>query len=160
MRRFLFAAFTVTVLASCQPATTELTVQQKGEMAAEVELVLDSFWDAWRAADVDRGMSYYLNSPEMIWASGDQVVRGWTAVNDIAQAADIASQAIILTESHTTVVALGVVHVMQRGSYSVTTLDGTTGPAFPCTVSSVWVRSDGEWKAQFVHVAQTLPEAA
>ena len=63
---FVFAAFALTVLAACQPATTELTDQQKAEIAAEVELRHDQYWDAWRVVDRDRGMSFFRNSPEWI----------------------------------------------------------------------------------------------
>ena len=84
MRRFVFAAFAVTVFAACQPASTELTDYQKAEIAAEVELLHGQFWDAWRAADVDRGLSYYPNTPEAAYATEGELFYGSAAVEDQA----------------------------------------------------------------------------
>ena len=47
MRRFIFAALAVSVFAACQPATTELTVVQEAEIAAEVMMVANELMSAW-----------------------------------------------------------------------------------------------------------------
>ncbi len=58
MHRFVLAGSTLTVLAACQPATTDLTEEQKVEIAAEVDSVANDLWAAWAAADFDRGICY------------------------------------------------------------------------------------------------------
>ena len=63
MRRLALTVLSLAFLAACQPATTELTEEQKAEIAAEVNAINAGFWDAWRATDFDQGMSYYYNSP-------------------------------------------------------------------------------------------------
>jgi ketosteroid isomerase-like protein len=158
MRRFVLAAFALTVLAACQPATTELTDYEKAEIAAEVELLHGQFWDAWRAWDFERGMSYYTNSPEFMFANEDQIVRGWDALNEGAQAMDVESQTITFAESHTAVLASGVVQVVERGTYAVTNTEGESGPEHSFTCSATWVHQNSEWKVQFFHLAETTPE--
>jgi phenylpyruvate tautomerase PptA (4-oxalocrotonate tautomerase family) len=44
MRRILLAALAVSVFVACQPATTELTEEQKAEIAAEIRQVVAEFW--------------------------------------------------------------------------------------------------------------------
>ena len=51
MRRFVLAAFTMTVLAACQPATTELTEEQKAEIAAEIRQTARAFWSSIEETD-------------------------------------------------------------------------------------------------------------
>ena len=82
MRRIVLAAFALTVFAACQPATNELTDNQKGEIAAEVELLHGQFWDAWRETDVARGMSYYRNSPDFTFTREGEPLNGFAALNE------------------------------------------------------------------------------
>jgi hypothetical protein len=58
MRRFIFAAFALTVLAACQPATTELTEEQKAEIEAAVRQVADDSYAGAREADFERIASH------------------------------------------------------------------------------------------------------
>ena len=55
MRRFLLAVPAITVLASCQPAPTELTDAMKVEIVAEVDAAVSAWW---AAVDYDRGMTF------------------------------------------------------------------------------------------------------
>ena len=57
MRRLAVAALSLAFLAACQPATIELTEEQRAEIAAEVEALHAASWDAWRAADLDQATS-------------------------------------------------------------------------------------------------------
>ena len=42
------------------------------------------------------------------------------------------------------------VHVY-KANYSITNLKGETGPELPQTVTTVWVRKNGEWKILHSH---------
>ena len=53
MRRFMLAAFAMTVLAACRPTTTELTEKQEAAIADTVRAVNAEFWSAMEAADFD-----------------------------------------------------------------------------------------------------------
>jgi len=153
MRRIVLAAFALTVLAACQSATTELTEQQKAEIAAEVELLHGQFWDAWRAADIDRGWTFYPDIPEVSYATDGELFVGLSAIedNDRSNFAHIASQTITITESHTTVVARNVVCINELAKWTVTDTSGATTPERVFAGTYVWVLRDGEWKVQFSH---------
>ena len=152
MRRFVLAAFALIVLAACQPASKELTDYQKTEIAAEVELLHGQFWDAWRETDFERGMSYYLNSPEFTFTFQGRMVSGYSAFWDLFASAftNVASQALSIDELKTTVLAADVVSVTVQGTYAPTDTAGVTAPESALAFTTVWVKRDGEWK---VHVA-------
>lgn len=62
MRRIVFAAFALTVLAACQPATTELTDEMKAEITEAVRQVNADYWAAWaRMENFDAYAAYYSN---------------------------------------------------------------------------------------------------
>lgn len=152
MRRFVFAAFALTFLAACRPATTELTDYQKAEIAAEVELLHGQFWDAWRETDFERGMSYYMNSTEFTFTYQGQMISGYSAFWDLFEPAftNVASQRLSVDESKTTALAADVVSVTVQGTYAPTDTSGVTGPESALAFTTVWVQRDGEWK---IHVA-------
>ena len=160
MHRIVLAACAVTVLAACQPASIELTDYQKGEIAAEVELINGQFWEAWRAVDVERGMSYYLNSPDFTVALDGQLVHGYAEFDNLARSlfANIASQSITVRESQTTVMAPDVVCVIERLAYTQTDNAGATGPEYTAAFTSMWVRRDAEWKVHHFHNSSPTPE--
>jgi heat shock protein HslJ len=157
MRRIVYAAFALTVLAACQPASTELTDYQKHEIAAEVELLHGQFWEAWRVYD-GRGMSYYRDSPEFTFALDGQLLNGFDAVNDAVQSSDVATQEITFNEVQITVLAPDVVCTMEQGTYTETDADGATGPETAFAFTAIWVRSDSEWKVHFAHASTPTPE--
>jgi len=148
MRRFVLAAFAFALVAACQPASNELTDYQKAEIAAEVELIHGQFWDAWRETDFEKGMSYYLNSPEFTFSYQGQMVSGYSAFRDLGESAfaNVASQTISFAESKTTVLAADVVSITAQGTYVPTDTAGVTGAEATFAFTTVWVQRDGEWK--------------
>jgi hypothetical protein len=157
MRRLALVVLSLAFLVACQPATTELTEEQKAEVAAELNAIKADFWDAWREWDVDRGMSYYHNSPDFIWANEGLLI-GWEALNEAARAANLESQAIAINESRVTVLDVDAVHMVEQGTYSETDTDGVTGPEMTFAFSALWLRSNGEWKVHAVHVSRLPAE--
>jgi hypothetical protein len=158
MRRLSLAVLSLGFLAACQPAPVELTEEQKAEIVAEVNAIRADFWDAWREWDVDRGMSYYHNSPDFVWADDGELMIGWTRVNEAIQSWSVESQAITFNESIATVIAPGAVQLVEQGTYSVTDTTGTVRPEVTFAASTLWVLRDGEWKVDFVHVSRLRPE--
>lgn len=148
MRRFVLAAFALTVLAACQPVATELTVERQAEIAAEVELIHGQFWDAWRETDLERGMSYYLNSPEFTLTYQGQMISGISAFWNLARQAfaNISSQRISFDATKTTVLAADVVSVTAQGTYTPIDTEGVAGPEYVFAFITIWVKRDGEWK--------------
>ena len=160
MRRFVLAAFALTVLAACQPASIELTDYQKAEIEAEVQLLHDQFWDAWRETDVTRGMSYYFDSPNFTAALEGQLIHGFAAFEELARSAfsNVTSQSITIDESQTTVMAHNIVCVIERITYTQTDAEGVTGPEYTAAITLAWVLRDGEWKVYHFHSSSPTPE--
>ena len=154
MRRsiLLAVAFSITPVA-CQPATTELTEEQKAAIADTVNALLDDYWDAWRDVDFDRAISFFLDAPETAFAWADQVDYGLATLDSKYRPimATFESQEITLTDSRTTVLASNAVYTMQRGTYVQTDTAGVVGDTLPFAYSMVWVRHNGEWKVLAVH---------
>ncbi len=162
MRRLAFVALSLAFLATaCQPATTELTEEQKAAIAAEVNAINAELLDAMNEVDADRVMSYYLNSPELVEAFAGHLVVGFAALDDLAQRvfAMVASQAITVTESRTTVLAPDVVCVVLQMTGTFTDTSGVTVPEIAGASTLIWVRRNGEWKVHFAHSSTSAPEA-
>ena len=75
MRRIVLAAFALTVLAACQPATTELTDEQIATISAEVSAAADAALAAIVAVDVDSHLDFYANSEDFTVAALGEVRR-------------------------------------------------------------------------------------
>ena len=153
MRRFILAVFTMTVLVACQPATTELTEEQKAEIAAEATAINEVFWDAWRAADFEQGMSYFHNSPDLTFALDGTLIHGYDGVDATFRPvfAGVVSQVITIPDSRTFVLAPDVVCIMESGSYKATDTAGVATPELGFAVTTVWKHQGGEWKVRQVH---------
>lgn len=151
MCRLTLPVLSLAILAACQPATTELTEEQKAEIAAEVNAIHAEFWDAWRAADYDRGVSY-LDSANLVFAY-EGTVFGFATFDEMWRPAfaNIASQTISIGDSRTTVLAPDVVCIMDAATYTTTDTLGVTSPQESFAFTGVWVRRDGEWKLLLVH---------
>ncbi|MBG7605458.1 MAG: nuclear transport factor 2 family protein [Actinobacteria bacterium] len=163
MRRFVLAAFALTVLAACQPASTELTEEMKAEIAAEVNALQPDYLDAWSEADFERGMAYWVQSPDVAYANQGVMTAGYanmfSTFGPVIQS--VASQEFEITDRHTVVLASDVVCVVTQGTTTITDLDGvaTTGP--PGVSFTTWVRRDGEWKVYLLNESNspiTVPE--
>jgi len=162
MRRLAFAALSLAFLATaCQPATTELTEEQKAEIAAEVNAINTGFWDAWRAADFDQGMSYYYNSPDLAFGFEGAVDYGYAEIDAKYRPGmtGVVSQNITITSSETIVLAPDVVCTMETATFTVTDTAGVTGPEMSAAVQSIWVYRDGEWKIHIGHESFPSPES-
>jgi uncharacterized protein (TIGR02246 family) len=161
MRRFAVSVLSLTLLAACQPATMDFTEEQQAAIAAEVNALNAEWWDAWRAADFDRGMSYYYDSPDLAFVMQGALDFGYAeiAAKYGPGMADIASQDITVATSQTMVLAPDVVSIMDGGMYTATDTLGVTGPQTAFAVTNIWVRRDGEWKIHVGHESFLPPES-
>ena len=179
MRRLALAVLSLAFLAAGvvalvfraapQPVTTELTEEQKATIAGEVNAIHTAFMDAWQANpdDVDRGMSYYLNSPDFTFsrifsgAEEDQkitLLRGFAAFNDFARSflEEVADTDWRVTERQFTVLARDVVYVLETGTVVITDTAGVTAPPQSFTYTHVWVHRNGEWKVLLANAGYVL----
>ena len=153
MHRFVLAASTLTVLAACQPATTELTEEQKVEIAAEVDSVANDWWAAWAAADFDRGMSFIDAGSEAAW-SGDEGTLYTRAEMDRTWRptfTQLERQDLTFTDSRTVVLAPDIVCTIRAVTGIATDTTGTTRPEISSIETLVWVKRNGEWRALIGH---------
>ncbi len=139
------------VLAACEPATVELTDAERAAIADQVNARHAEMWDAFRAADFDRGVSYFHRA-DLVYAY-EGVILDYEAMDQLWRPAfaSITSQTVTFADSRTDVFAPGVVSITSSGTYAVTDTLGVTGPQAQFAVTEVWMRRDGEWKLQFVH---------
>jgi len=153
MRRFVFAAFALTVLAACQPTTRELTEEQKAEIAAEVNALQPDYLSVWSNADFAGGMDYWVQSPDVAYANQGVVTFGYAnMVSTFGPLLErVASQEFEITDRRTVVLAPDVVCVITQGTTTITDTDGvvTTGP--PGVSFTTWVHRGGEWKVYLLN---------
>ena len=71
MRRFVLAASALTVLAACQPATTELTEEQKAEIEAAVVEASVAYTEVYHGKDFDGYMSFNSDWAGSPWGGAE-----------------------------------------------------------------------------------------
>jgi hypothetical protein len=160
MRRLVLAAFALTLLTACQPATTDLTEEQNSEITAEITAVLDTFWDAWAQVDYDRGFAYWEDSPELLFAGSEgDILRGFATMDRLYRPffATLRSQEFDLNETHIKVITRDAAYAMQRGTYAQTDTSGVTGPTRPLAYTYLWIRTADGWKITSAHMSQGDP---
>ena len=147
--------------AGCQPAMTDLTDERRAEIVDEVSARDAAYWDAWRAADWDRGMEFYVDAPDFVWAAGGAVTFGLDALEALRpRFASVASQMYAFADSRVIVMAPNMASVTAMGAWSQTDTAGVTTPQRDFAWTAIWVLRDGEWKMQLVHMSYPAPRPA
>jgi ketosteroid isomerase-like protein len=151
-------ALTLIASAACQPVTTELTEERQAEIVEEVRAVNAAYWDAWREADWDRGMAFYLDSPDFVWASGGAVFYGLAALEDTRpRFASVASQTYAFRDTRVIVMTPQSAALTAAGSWTQTDTAAVTTPTREFVWTAIWVLHEGEWKMQLVHMSFPAP---
>ena len=159
MRRFVLAAFALTVLAGCQPTATELSEEQEAEIVATIDSLTDEWWAAWEVFDFDRGMSFIHDDPRMTWTAGGE------AVYSVAEATEVWSQSVAglerqvleVTNARTVVLAPNIVWTLREFDFQVVDTTGTVVAEGQSIETAVWVEIDGEWKLMVGHDDDATP---
>lgn len=152
----------VVALVACEPPTTDLTDAEEAAIVEAVNAVHAEFWDVWRAMNVERGMAYYYNSPELTFGMDGSVLWGWGDGLEMSEsfAATTSAQVISIARSQTTLLTPQVACITDQGTRAITDTAGVTGPAMPFAFTAVWVLRDGEWRIHAAHGSHGTPEAA
>jgi len=79
MKRFILPLFIL--IAAVVPAAAQ-SDEQKAQIEIEVLAVMARQSTAWNRGDVAGFMTGYWNSPDLVFASGDQITRGWQPTLD------------------------------------------------------------------------------
>ncbi len=61
---------------------TSQTEQQKADIENEILAVMTTQAGAWNRGDIDSFMQGYLKSEKLVFASGDNITRGWQSTLD------------------------------------------------------------------------------
>jgi hypothetical protein len=80
MRRLALAALSVALVAACQPATTDLTEEQKTAIAEELSQKFDAYGAAVRQLDPDAVLGFFQESDELAFAEFGEVVLSWSTL--------------------------------------------------------------------------------
>jgi uncharacterized protein (TIGR02246 family) len=153
MRRHALVVLPLAFLAACQPATTELTDEQKAEIAAEVDSIQAEFMDAWKEGDFERAITYYYDSPDLTVAIDGTIEHGYAEIMAKARPGytQVASMDITITSSETIVLAQDVACKVEGGIMTATFKNGFTTPEQSYVYTPVWVSREGEWKIHVMH---------
>ncbi len=152
----------VAVLAACQPTSPELTEEQKAALADSVSAMHAEMWQPWLAADLDRGMPYFLNSPDVVWGVNSEIRYGYDNIDALFRPImdGLASQEFTVADRRVVVLARDVVCVIEHGTLAATDTAGVTLPASPFAMTTIWVRRDGEWKIHLGHESVQTPASS
>lgn len=76
----LFAAFSIGQAGSLREAPSITEADSK--IVSAVRAVLEAQSDAWNRGDIEGFLDGYARSPDIVFVSGDKVMRGWQTVLD------------------------------------------------------------------------------
>ena len=151
MRRFVFTAFALTVLAGCQPETTELTAEQRATIAETVTQSVMDATEALNTLDVDGWLTHFAG--ELWW--GTENGFGDRAITEAGTRARFASLSEVdYVWSETDVRVLGPDAAVFWGTYAATAVD-TEGASssWSNTITLVYCPVGGHWKAAHAHAS-------
>lgn len=151
MRRFIFAGFALTVLAACQPATSEFTEEQKAEIEIAVRQVVDDMYAGARAVDIERILTHWgqqdglcvfttiLPCSEVL----ESYRQAWTTDSEVRlERQEMDGEDIRVMALSPTVALMARTTEENRAYYT----NGDVGRARFSTLT-VFVLENGEWKA-------------
>ena len=145
MRRFVLAAFAMTVLAACQPATTELTEDQKAEIEEAVKQATRAEFDSYvQGDDIDQYMAFMSDwsvaGPFAFNMSLDSLRSGTLDVWS-----SISSAEVELGEMRVLVLGPDAAIVEGSAVFNVTDTSGVAGR--PTNIYTwTWIRQDSQWR--------------
>jgi len=148
----------ILALTGCAAPPSDVGELDRQAVEAEITDVADAFWDAWRDgnAGVDRAMAFFDDHPDFAYAAGGALWRSLPDITDTFRSAFeiVQSQTIEIQETAITVLGQDLAHLMQRGTYSITDMDGVTSEEIPFAFSGLLVRTDAGWRIRCAHESE------
>jgi len=151
MRRLTLAALSLAFLVTaCQPATTELTEEQKAAVEEEVRQLQADLGDAWRTLDFDQFRPFFAD--DLRWAISP---RPFLTMEDIepglrAYVSGISETTLEDEDSFVRVLGPDAAVVGWTSHETVVDVDGVSS-SVGTTGTFVWARVDGVWKVVHGH---------
>jgi hypothetical protein len=164
MRRLLVLFCLAVLMISCQPKEVpEMTDAERQEIADIIKqknqesLALN---ESMGEEAYEKMMSFWLDTDDPSWLGNPGAFVQGIRVVPTLEAIDKFFRPMLKSRTSTNfTVNKDYISVMSRehvvyvveGSYSITNLEGETGPEYPWTATSVWVNKEGEWKMLHYH---------
>ena len=158
MRRFILAAFALTVLAACQPATTEFTDTERTAIRSEVTQEANSLVDAFRQLDADTYASFHSTS--LVWAENGAITTNRDSLTNVWRDMYATSTEAGADWEETHVRVLGPDAAVFTGSFTSHTVDSEgTRTDFQGVWTAVFARTAEGWEIVHGHESYTIPES-
>ena len=152
MRGIAFATLALTSLVGCQPATTELTEEQKAEIVAEVLQVRAELAAVNQRLDVDAFMSFFAD--DLVATKELNVMDYDIFASSIEEDFKTYDHYVITQELvEVSVLSEDAVAITDKSLWSIVAVGGDTVWTGPATFTHIFVRRDGEWKIVHLHGA-------
>jgi uncharacterized protein (TIGR02246 family) len=151
MRSLALAALSLALLVTaCQPATTQLTEEQKAAIEEEVRQTADDLNDAWIARDFDRFRSFFAD--DLRWAMSPMPFATMEEIEPGVRAYVSGISEITLEDEDSFIRVLGP-DAAVVGSTSHETVVDVNGVSSSVRTAGtfVWARVDGVWKVVHGH---------
>ena len=145
------------VAVGCQPATMELTEEQKATIVEELTQAFDDYAVVVRQLDQDGVMGFFQQSADIAFAEYGAITLSWSALAETVRQGwpmYASVESFEWGDLHIQALAPNVAAVTTTFAFAAS--DTTGAPiSVSGTFSTVWVQTDGEWK--IVNLAETFP---
>ena len=145
-------------LAGCMAPPSDAGQLDRQAVEAEVREVADQFWDAFSDGNdgVDRALAFFEDHPDFSYAAEGASWGSLSGLQDTFRAAFqvVQSQDIEIQETVIAVLDQNAAYLMQRGTYSITDVDGMTSEKRPFAFSGLLVRTGSGWKFRGAHESE------
>lgn len=161
------AVVVLLLIAACQappPPEPEFTDADRQAIASEIERLSGEMLELTGPEDFEAQLAYWSPSAESYFvtepallAQGVRIITTMQSLREFFDPAGWNRQSTNFTVLATRVAVPSPVNAVQvlEGHYSVTNMEGETGPEYPWSATAVWVKEDGGWKLLHFHQSWT-----
>jgi ketosteroid isomerase-like protein len=149
------------LLIACQPSEDlVMTNAERQEIATAVKERSNEMLEMNMKDEFDRALTFWADSSDESWMGNPGLmVQGIYVIPDKESfekafrpmSENRTSTNFTIAKDYTSVVSADCAIYVTQGTYSITNLEGETGPEYPWTSTAVWVKRDGEWKILHYH---------
>lgn len=163
-KQFFVLFCLVVLIIACQPTETpELTEAQRQVIVDEIKQKTQEIFDLALLSNEEnfnKLMTYWVESNDELWMGNPGLFVNRTEIVPTKEAfveywkpsigSRLRTNYKIGKEYFAVLSADHVVHAYEA-KYSITNLQGETGPEYPMAVTAVWINKNGDWKILHYH---------
>jgi len=164
LKRFLILFCLVVLIIACQtteiPKLTDVEHQEIADIIKQKSQELLKLNASFNEENFNKMMGYMVETDDVSWMGNPGVFVQGIKVIPTLEDLDTYFRPMLGTRSSTNFTVIkDYISVMsenhavyvKEGKYSVTNLEGETGPEYPWTSTEVWLNKNGEWKILHYH---------